>query len=289
MSWNNLSMADRAAYIKLGLDNGITDLGVIRSVYNKYDGGGNMIDTGAQLGETILRTLTAYIGKKLYDSKVKSENIGSKDDSIGTTEDYGWDNSVDRNFYTKERLKKAINPSVRISPDEVLSQGFNYVIDAPYEGKATKDDKAFWERHLGYPRDSIAMPYTSVRFLGDLHNKNANKEYTGLSKSAKEAIRKAIESGEYDIDENGAWSPVKESRFIPEEHEVYTTHLGDFSIRENNKSGIYDIFDTYDFPDKFWFPYLNRKPGYEIEVRDTLHTNKAKPYMYNPMFTTKKH
>lgn len=282
-------MADRAAYIKLGLDNGITDLSTIRKTYNKYADGGNMIDTGIQLGENISRTLAAYIGKKLYNSKVKSKDISSNDISIGTTEDYGWGNSIDRNFYTKKRLKKAINPSVRISPDEVLSQGFNYVIDAPYEGKATKDDKAFWERHLGYPRDTISMPYTSIRFLGDLHNKNANKEYTGLSKSAKESIRKAIEAGKYDIDENGEWSLVKESRFIPEEHEVHTTHLGNFSIRENNKSGIYDVFDTYDFPDNFWFPELNRKHGYEIEVRDTLHTSKAKPYMYNPIFTTKKH
>ena len=168
-------MADRAAYIKLGLDNGITDLSTIRKTYNKYADGGNMIDTGIQLGENVSRTLAAYIGKKLYNSKVKSKDISSNDISIGTTEDYGWGNSIDRNFYTKKRLKKAINPSVRISPDEVLSQGFNYVIDAPYEGKATKDDKAFWERHLGYPRDTISMPYTSIRFLGDLHNKNANK------------------------------------------------------------------------------------------------------------------
>lgn len=46
---------------------------------------------------------------------------------------------------------------------------------------------------------------------------------------------------------------------------------------------------SIDFPDNFWFPELNRKHGYEIEVRDTLHTSKAKPYMYNPIFTTKKH
>lgn len=33
-------MADRAAYIKLGLDNGITDLSTIRKTYNKYADGG---------------------------------------------------------------------------------------------------------------------------------------------------------------------------------------------------------------------------------------------------------
>ena len=40
MSWDDLSMTDRAAYIKLGLDNGITDLKVIRDTYNKYNEGG---------------------------------------------------------------------------------------------------------------------------------------------------------------------------------------------------------------------------------------------------------
>lgn len=41
MSWNDLSMADRAMYIKLGVDNGIINLSDIREVYNKYDEGGH--------------------------------------------------------------------------------------------------------------------------------------------------------------------------------------------------------------------------------------------------------
>lgn len=40
MKWNDLSMAERTAYIKLGLDNGITDLNTIRDVYNEYANGG---------------------------------------------------------------------------------------------------------------------------------------------------------------------------------------------------------------------------------------------------------
>ena len=40
MSWNDLSMADRAAYIKIGLDNGITNLKIIRDTYNKFAKGG---------------------------------------------------------------------------------------------------------------------------------------------------------------------------------------------------------------------------------------------------------
>ena len=40
MSWDKLSMTDRASYIKLGVANGITDLNTIRSMYNKYAEGG---------------------------------------------------------------------------------------------------------------------------------------------------------------------------------------------------------------------------------------------------------
>ena len=40
-NWDSLSMADRTNYIKLGLDNGISDLKVIRDTYNKFADGGN--------------------------------------------------------------------------------------------------------------------------------------------------------------------------------------------------------------------------------------------------------
>ena len=40
MSWNDLSMKDRASYIKLGIENGITDLDTIRGIYNKFVIGG---------------------------------------------------------------------------------------------------------------------------------------------------------------------------------------------------------------------------------------------------------
>lgn len=40
MSWNNLSMKDKASYIRMGVENGITDLDTIREVYNKFAIGG---------------------------------------------------------------------------------------------------------------------------------------------------------------------------------------------------------------------------------------------------------
>lgn len=43
MSWNDLSMADRARYIQLGVSNGVTDLSSIRATYNSYAEGGSII------------------------------------------------------------------------------------------------------------------------------------------------------------------------------------------------------------------------------------------------------
>lgn len=40
MSWNDLSMKDKASYIRMGVENGITDLDTIREVYNKFADGG---------------------------------------------------------------------------------------------------------------------------------------------------------------------------------------------------------------------------------------------------------
>lgn len=45
MSWNDLSMKDRASYIKLGIENGITDLDTIRGIYNKFALGGDTKDS----------------------------------------------------------------------------------------------------------------------------------------------------------------------------------------------------------------------------------------------------
>lgn len=44
MEWNKLSMADRAKYIALGVQNGVISLNTIREAYNKYAMGGHIYD-----------------------------------------------------------------------------------------------------------------------------------------------------------------------------------------------------------------------------------------------------
>lgn len=52
MNWKELPMSERAKYIKLGLNNGITDLNIVRDTYNKYAMGGSTDDENAKLSFT---------------------------------------------------------------------------------------------------------------------------------------------------------------------------------------------------------------------------------------------
>lgn len=65
MSWNDLSMADRAKYIKLSVNNGITSLNDIREVYNRYDKGGNLYDKGGPVYNADKKRWYNYKGEEL--------------------------------------------------------------------------------------------------------------------------------------------------------------------------------------------------------------------------------
>lgn len=130
------------------------------------------------------------------------------------------------------------------------------------------------------------MPVTGIRFAGDYNDDGTlrlpDAEYTGLSKKAKDFIRKGIQNGKIKPKKDGSWTEVEERKAHWGKD---TSHLGTYSIRENNGSGIYDIVDTYDFP---WYnPILNRQEGKQIEVRDTIYGPNAKPDYYNFRFSKK--
>lgn len=91
MNWNDLSMADRTAYIKLGLDNGIQDLKVIRDTYNKYAEGGpredKVLSTGNSYADAALG-FVPFVGSAMEIEDAIREpslmNIGSAAFSVGT-------------------------------------------------------------------------------------------------------------------------------------------------------------------------------------------------------------
>lgn len=225
-----------------------------------------------------------------------------RDREIAATEDYG----KGYGKRDKERLQTAINPLLGIGFDEYVNQASRYLFYEPYdvepylseEPQPNADDIALWERHIGFPRDTEQMPLTNIRFMGDYEEdgspKFPNAEYTGVSQETKDGIRNAIESGVLKMDTTRNWTQVyddnskrrnKRNNVNPEYEGYYqnTTHLGNYGIRENGNSGIYDIFDTYDFKGHLFIP--DRENGHQIEVRDTIHGPNAQPQLYNPLYT----
>lgn len=95
MSWNDLSMADRAAYIKIELDNGITNLKIIRDTYNRYAKGGPLNPYSAgSLVDTIYRNSEGeeYLGEPShhYDFTIPEEEanrLGYYPDKRGHRDD----------------------------------------------------------------------------------------------------------------------------------------------------------------------------------------------------------
>lgn len=236
----------------------------------------NLIDDKINIGQTLV-----------ISNNTVNETL---DKVIGDTENYGWDDQNKRGEYDKNKLKKNVDPGSGFGLKSYFDNGFNYLFDIPIDNSTNlgnKYDRAFFHRHLGFPRDYNLMPLTNIRFTGDFNEdgtpKFPNAEYVGIDNHVKRFISDGIKQGYIDVDQDGFWTPKKETRF-DNNWTKNTSHLGNYAIRENNGSGIYDVFDTYDFNEAI----ANRKKGYDIEVRDTIHGDNAKPELYDPSFSSKK-
>ena len=200
----------------------------------------------------------------------------------------GWN---DNNYFsrnTRIAASGAVNPSWRMSNPlnhlkGAASMGINSILtlatplNMPViqnKGGSTQDDLNMWGTYLGY---DMGVPKNNIRFTGD-KNKD-NKTYVGVSKETKDFIRSAIESGDLKVNPDGSWTSVSEvGADYPNSKPYHASHLGNYAIRQNNGSGIYDIFDSYDFP---WYVAIpSRNKGQELEIRDTIWSNKANPDAY---------
>lgn len=225
------------------------------------------------------------------------------DEKIAKTPGYGGTGKNEiGGGYNVYKLHRTINPSARWDPKGLVEQGFNYITNSNFREEVADNGKikykpnieseAYFNRHLGFNRDYSRMPINGIRFTGDYNSNGTFKfphaEYTGVSKDAKNAIRRLVDDGTIKVPTDGNWRTKKETW---RNNDKNLEQLASFAIRENNGSGIYDIFDSYDFNDsgiKFFMPNLNRFPGKQIEVRDTIWGKNAIPELYNIDFSTRK-
>ena len=84
MHWRKLSMAKRAQYIKLALENGITDLNTVRQTYNEYAQGGtvNKFDDGGKKYQLNVRGLSNNDILETLSFSTPEERQAYKDDLL---------------------------------------------------------------------------------------------------------------------------------------------------------------------------------------------------------------
>lgn len=242
---------------------------------------------GAVHGDILGKFLKAKIGQdKQRAQKEQLEEALKRQTEIADSTNYGWSDN-NRGFLNKQHSYDYIDPSWKLSDIPVF--GFLKNVIGVGNKDASPSELALFHRHIGYPRDLNLMPLTNIRFKGDFNEDGSerlpNAEYTGLSPDTKNRIRKKI-GKRVNVNEDGSWTQHKVNTVNGIWKDV-APEMKNFAIRENNTSGIYDIFDTYDFD--FWhnIPFIkNREPGKQIEIRDTIWGPNANPYLYDPTFTT---
>lgn len=109
MSWNDLSMKDRASYIKLGIENGITDLDAIRGIYNKFAMGGDTRNEELKGSDKTLPKLSLHVDKSTGEGFAIDDNgkIVGRDAATGLSEATVTGKRTWLNRFKKEHLEMA--------------------------------------------------------------------------------------------------------------------------------------------------------------------------------------
>lgn len=203
--------------------------------------------------------------------------------AIADSLNYGWEGQD--NFNKRQSRYTNVDPTGNFySPGDWISNGWRTLWDSSRDNKGTPHEEALYLRYLGGKRDAAQLPQTLIRFSRDYDitdNAYPNKEYVGLPKEQKDAIRDNVVTNMQSELKEGVWAQVKDN--VRRSRDQRGTGnalsgLGKFGLRNNNNSGIFDIADTYDYPS--WIPIPDRNKGYELEIRDTIWTKDAKPELY---------
>lgn len=172
MPWNKLSMADRAKYISLGVQNGITNLDDIRSIYNSYAEGGT------------IRNYTTWKGAIKNHKDIDID----KDDTYDYKDQY---NSDGMNIVFTKRYNKfgegGLEQDTSSSTDNIfekLGEAINAWSQHRYTDLPEFTVTAKRPKKLGF-FDRLIRPYT---WFAPKYNK---EEYPTL----KEALFKAYNDG----------------------------------------------------------------------------------------------
>lgn len=126
MSWNNLSMKDKASYIRMGVENGITDLNTIREVYNKFANGGPIKmmyrDRAGRFDDVDYSYLDNYLGNKKSLGGILYKDGGYKPSSSIKKRISNWEGSSMKTNRSFEAEARDFNASLPKGATSRLSQ-----------------------------------------------------------------------------------------------------------------------------------------------------------------------
>ena len=268
--WKDLSMKDKASYIRMGVENGITDLGTIREIYNKFAEGGELKNKYPTINPSkvppFLRNITRYfnrtsknIGETIDEAKTyikqKQNTLNKFIDNIPTTED-----DIRLNIYNN------INPN----------SGYDNPVERIIGAITGMKSDNMWNRD----------PVTDAAFATYLNIPNNKRKYhTELSKSKYrptkgntigEVYRLPLENNDFDKGmiiksaNNVKIGESKAANYLPI---TGADILGNYTVSRgiDNKGEYVSYYDTYDLnPFKGFFAKRagNKAPGFIQNIED---------------------
>lgn len=198
MSWNDLSMKDRASYIKLGIENGITDLDTIRGIYNKFAMGGDTRNEELKGSDKTLPKLSLHVDKSTGEGFAIDDNgkIVGRDAAIGLSEATVTGKRTWLNRFKKEHPEIA-EAWRQVAQDNLQQEAQAGFYDASYrptisKEEAERDKRNYFE--VAASNAAMGSPYTMNQNSFNYNPVIANQQLNFGARYPLSSINNAFES-----------------------------------------------------------------------------------------------
>lgn len=203
MSWNDLSMKDRASYIKLGIENGITDLGTIRGIYNKFAEGGDTRNEEIKGSDKTLPKLSLHIDKSTGEGFAIDDNgkIVGRDAATGLSEATVTGKRTWLNRFKKEH-PEMVEVWKQMAQDNLQQKTQAGFYDASYrptisKEEAERDKRNYFE--VAASNAAMGSPYTMNQNSFNYNPTIANQQLNFGARYPLSSINNAFENALGDV------------------------------------------------------------------------------------------
>lgn len=199
MSWNDLSMKDRASYIKLGIENGITDLDTIRGIYNKFAMGGDTRNEELVGSDKTLPRLDLHVDSTTGEGYAVDGNTGKivgRDAATGLSEATVTAKRTWLNKFKKEHPEVA-EAWRQVAQDNLQQEAQAGFYDASYrptisKEEAERDKRNYFE--VAALNAAMGSPYTMNQNSFNYNPTIANQQLNFGARYPLSSINNAFES-----------------------------------------------------------------------------------------------